>query len=126
MSFSVKFAFFTVFVLTLQTDFVARWCFLFSANGFFVGQVCPSLLYARRSSTPKKLSVDPWGFIDSPVGNQWFAIIIRIHKKAESRYHDDKQIKMSNGSTGRPSQPQNYNANVLSLFRRARPECEWS
>jgi len=40
----VKLAFFTVFVLTLQTDFAPRWCFWFSANDSSIEQVCPTLL----------------------------------------------------------------------------------
>jgi len=33
-SYNVKLAFFTVFVLTLHTDFAARWYFWFPANDF--------------------------------------------------------------------------------------------
>jgi len=33
-----------VFVLTLQTGFVARWCFWFSANESSIEQVCPPLV----------------------------------------------------------------------------------
>jgi len=36
---------FTVFVLTLQTGFVARWCFWFSANDSSIKQVCRPLVY---------------------------------------------------------------------------------
>jgi len=46
----VKLALFAVFVLTLQTDFAARWFFWFSADDFFIEQVCPSpLAYAVRT-----------------------------------------------------------------------------
>jgi len=44
-SFNVKLAFFTLFVLTQQTGFAARWCFLFSANDSSIEQVFPHLVY---------------------------------------------------------------------------------
>jgi len=34
---------FAVFLLTLQTDFAARWCFCFSANELLIEQVCRRL-----------------------------------------------------------------------------------
>jgi len=34
----------TVFVLTLQTDFAARWCFCFSAKNSSTEQVYPPLV----------------------------------------------------------------------------------
>ena len=49
--FNVKFAFFTVFVVTLQTGFTARWCFWFSANDSTIEQVCPPLVYAMYKET---------------------------------------------------------------------------
>jgi len=42
--FIVKLAFFTVFVLTLQTGFAARRCFWFSSNDSSIEQVCPPLV----------------------------------------------------------------------------------
>jgi len=61
-SINVKLAFFTAFVLTLQTlGFVARWCFWFSANESSIEQVYPPLVYAmckkrewKRSSAANK------------------------------------------------------------------------
>jgi len=44
-SFTVKLAFFTVFLLTLQTSSAARWRFWFSANDSSIEQVCPSLIH---------------------------------------------------------------------------------
>jgi len=37
--FYAKLALFTVFVLTLQTDIAADWCFWFSVNDSFIEQV---------------------------------------------------------------------------------------
>jgi len=45
----VKIAFFTEFVLTLQTDFAARWCCWFSANDSSNEQFCPPLVYGFKT-----------------------------------------------------------------------------
>ena len=49
--FNVKLAFFTVFVLTLQTGFAARWCYWFSANDSTNEQVCSPLVYTMCKET---------------------------------------------------------------------------
>jgi len=54
-SFYVKLAFFTAFVLTLQTDFAARWYFWFSANNSSNEQVCPPLVYDHLTAAVPKL-----------------------------------------------------------------------
>jgi len=41
-----KLAFFTLFLLTLETDFAARWCFRFSADDSSIEQVRPPLHYS--------------------------------------------------------------------------------
>jgi len=43
-SFYVKLTFFIELYLILQTDFMARLCFWFSANDSSIAQVCPSLV----------------------------------------------------------------------------------
>jgi len=70
-SFKVKLAFFTVFVLTIQTGFATRQCFCFSSNDSSIEQVCPPLVCtmckevrtvtrgAQREKPPWKIFVSP-------------------------------------------------------------------
>jgi len=70
--FDVKLAFFTVFVLTLQTGFVAHRCFWFSASDSSIEQVCPHLVYtimceeARTVITGARSPGLPWNIFTSP------------------------------------------------------------
>jgi len=80
---NVKLAFFTVFVLTLQSGFAARQCFWFSATDSFIEQVFPTLVCTIRQedrtvtrgaggeTPPWKIFRLPWKNVLDKIENYW-------------------------------------------------------